>query len=64
VVYFFTNSHQVWGALSVSFLAMAAIMMQVFSFHWRVADQTLNWKTLVVHILFLAPLHRFVYYVI
>lgn len=60
VVYFFTIGEQVWGALTVSFMAMSMLMMQVFSFHWHAADGTLNWKTLIAHILFLSPLHRFV----
>lgn len=60
VVYFFTIGEQVWGALTVSFMAMSMLMMQVFSFHWHAADGTLNWKTLIAHILFLSPLHRYV----
>ncbi|WAR22908.1 XKR6-like protein [Mya arenaria] len=60
IVYFLSLGHAVWGALTLSFVALSAILMQVFSFHWHVTDRTLTWRTFVVHILFLAPTHRYI----
>ncbi|KAH3831624.1 uncharacterized protein LOC127875937 [Dreissena polymorpha] len=59
-VYFLSSGHQVWGALTLTFVALAALVMQVFSFHWHVTDRTVTWRSLLVHLLFLAPLQRYI----
>ena len=61
IVYLFTNGYQVWAALALTFVAIAVLMMQVFSFHWHITDKTMTWKILVLHLLFLAPIHRYIY---
>ncbi|KAL4236359.1 XK [Mactra antiquata] len=60
IVYFFTYGYQVWGSLCMSFVALAALTMLVFSFHWQVTERTLSCGSLILHLCFLAPTYRYI----
>ncbi|VDI65530.1 Hypothetical predicted protein [Mytilus galloprovincialis] len=60
IVVFYLDGHYVWGSLSLAFLALSSVSMLLFSFRWHITDKTLTWKNFLPHVVFLAPLHRYI----
>lgn len=60
IIVFYLEGHYIWGSLSLAFISLSSVSMLLFSFRWHVTDRTLTCKTFLPHLVFLAPLHRYI----
>ena len=59
---YFRQGHICWGALTLTFVLVPSIIVQVFSARWYAADGNLSWSSAISHLLLLQPLERYVSY--
>ncbi|XP_063968284.1 uncharacterized protein LOC135157244 [Lytechinus pictus] len=57
---YFVGGDVVWGALTLSFVVIPSIILQVFSIRWYLVDDDMSSLKWITHILQFGPLHRYV----
>ncbi len=57
-VEYFQQGHEYWATLTLSFILIPAVIVQLFSVRWYKADGELSWMLCLVHMLLLQPLER------
>ncbi len=57
-VQYFRHGHMYWGSLTLAFVLVPSMVVQLFSARWYAADGKLTWCSAFVHCLMLQPLER------
>ncbi|XP_041484029.1 uncharacterized protein LOC121430726 [Lytechinus variegatus] len=57
---YFVGGDVVWGALTLGFVVIPSIILQVFSIRWYLVDDDMSSLKWITHIFQFGPLHRYV----
>ncbi len=58
-VQYFGHGHVYWGGLTLAFVLLPSVVIQLFSARWYAADGQLTCRSTLVHLLLLQPLERY-----